>query len=63
MNVERDIWVGTRAYALWEENGRLEGEDRQHWLQAVQEYELMMRTLASADGREIMADRKRGETE
>jgi len=62
MNEKRDIWISTRAYALWEENGRINGNDYEHWLQAVLEYELMMQTRASPDGSEILASRKHEET-
>ncbi|MGV1873099.1 DUF2934 domain-containing protein [Agrobacterium rosae] len=62
MNEKRDIWISARAYALWEENGRINGHDNEHWLQAVREYELMMQTRASPDGSEILAIRKHEET-
>lgn len=57
MNEKRDIWISARAYALWEENGRINGDDHEHWLQAVREYELRMQTRASPDGSEILASR------
>ncbi len=62
MNEKRDIWISARAYALWEENGRIDGSDHEHWLQAVREYELMMETRALPDGSEILASRKVKET-
>ncbi|KXG87304.1 DUF2934 domain-containing protein [Agrobacterium bohemicum] len=58
MYEKRDIWISARAYALWEENGRTDGGDREHWFQAIQEYELMIQTQASPDGSEILASRK-----
>lgn len=48
-------WISTRAYALWEQNGRPEGKDVEHWRQAEEEYERMIKTKASSDGAEILA--------
>jgi len=62
MNEKRDIWISARAYALWEENGQINGHDHEHRQQAVREYELMMQTRASPDGSEILAIRKHEET-
>jgi hypothetical protein len=37
---ERDYdWIARRAYALWEENGRPDGEHEAHWLTAVHDWE------------------------
>ncbi|MGV1873746.1 DUF2934 domain-containing protein [Agrobacterium rosae] len=55
MSDDRESWISARAYALWEESGRIAGRDREHWLRAAQEYEFMMRTRASTDGAEILA--------
>lgn len=34
---ERQEWIGKRAYALWEAEGRPHGRDREHWEQAARE--------------------------
>ncbi|WFS04232.1 DUF2934 domain-containing protein [Rhizobium tumorigenes] len=59
MNIDRDGWISKRAYALWEEDGRPHGRDHHNWCRAVAEYELMMKTRASADGAEILQFRAR----
>lgn len=54
----RDIdedWVRTRAYMLWERNGRPDGEDRGHWEQACREYA----ELESASAATIEKSQKR----
>ncbi|NTH49303.1 DUF2934 domain-containing protein [Agrobacterium rhizogenes] len=52
---ERINWISKRAYHLWECAGRPEGRNEEHWLQAVEERELMERTRASHDGAEVLA--------
>lgn len=37
MDIERDERIRQRAYQLWEEAGRPEGADHQHWHQAAGE--------------------------
>lgn len=37
MNDERQEWIEKRAYGLWEANGRLHGNDHEHWEQAARE--------------------------
>lgn len=37
MNNPRDEWIRSRAYALWEQNGRNHGRDQEHWEQAARE--------------------------
>lgn len=39
MGNERDDWISTRAYFLWEQAGRPEGQDGAHWAQAIDEWE------------------------
>lgn len=36
---ERDEWIRERAYALWEQAGRPDGLDSEHWGQANAEWE------------------------
>jgi hypothetical protein len=37
---ERDYdWIARRAYALWEEEGRPDGQDETHWLTALNDWE------------------------
>jgi hypothetical protein len=51
---DRDEWIARRAYALWEQSGRVDGRDLEHWVQAVRERNELERTQASADGREVL---------
>jgi hypothetical protein len=37
MTDARMEWISKRAYALWEEAGRPDGQDTEHWVQAVRE--------------------------
>lgn len=37
MQDDREELIRQRAYALWEEQGKPQGEDMRHWLQAWQE--------------------------
>ncbi|AYD05107.1 DUF2934 domain-containing protein [Neorhizobium sp. NCHU2750] len=39
MDNEREHWINSKAYALWEEAGRPEGQHRNHWTQADEEWE------------------------
>lgn len=36
---ERNAWIAARAYDLWEQAGRPQGHDNEHWDQAVDERE------------------------
>lgn len=56
---DRNEWISKRAYALWEEHGRSDGRDYEHWLRASGERDLMEATRASVDGREVIARRQR----
>lgn len=51
----KNEWIGRRAYALWEAEGRPEGRSGEHWRQATEEYERRERTKASPDGSELIA--------
>ncbi|MEZ2126672.1 MULTISPECIES: DUF2934 domain-containing protein [unclassified Sinorhizobium] len=51
----KEEWIGRRAYALWEAEGRPEGRSGEHWRQATEEYERRERTKASPDGSELIA--------
>jgi hypothetical protein len=55
MNRSKDDWISQRAYALWELDGRRDGRDFEHWLQASSEFERLERTKASADGSELLS--------
>lgn len=37
MAIDRDELIGRRAYQLWEAEGRPDGGDFRHWLQASEE--------------------------
>ncbi len=44
MSNSRDEWISSRAYALWEQNGREHGQDQDHWQQASREWEELERS-------------------
>ena len=48
---ERNEWISKRAYALWEQAGRPEGHDADHWEQAISDF----------DERGDLSDRERRE--
>ncbi|NKL32935.1 DUF2934 domain-containing protein [Rhizobium leguminosarum bv. viciae] len=54
MSDRRQEWISKRAYAIWEEQGRPDGRDDEHWRQAVAERDALERTQASSDGREVL---------
>ncbi|NKK71424.1 DUF2934 domain-containing protein [Rhizobium leguminosarum bv. viciae] len=54
MSDRRHEWISKRAYAIWEEQGRPNGRDDEHWRQAVAERDALERTQASCDGREVL---------
>jgi hypothetical protein len=54
MFLSKDDWINQRAYALWEEEGRPDGRGGEHWQQAAREYQMLERTRASADGRDLI---------
>lgn len=43
-----DTAIATRAYLIWEKQGRPHGRDREHWLQAVAELSAAKTTKAKA---------------
>ncbi len=53
-NQDREEWIAKRAYALWEQCGRVDGRDLEHWAQAVRERNELERTHASTDAREVL---------
>lgn len=57
MSEYKSAWLSRRAYAIWEAAGRPAGQDNEHWIQAIAEYDLMDRTRASTDGAEVLARR------
>ena len=34
---QQDLWIRERAYWLWEEEGRPEGRELDHWYRAIRE--------------------------
>ncbi|MBB2675112.1 DUF2934 domain-containing protein [Rhizobium sophoriradicis] len=54
MSDSRQEWISKRAYAIWEQQGRPDGRDDEHWRQAVAERDALERTQASVDGREVL---------
>jgi hypothetical protein len=55
MNRTKEDWISQRAYALWELDGRRDGRDFDHWLQASNEFAQLERTKASSDGSELLS--------
>jgi hypothetical protein len=47
--------ISERAYAIWEQQGRPDGQALDHWLQAEAELQDAGQTQAPADRRPIMA--------
>lgn len=60
MPAERREEVARRAYALWEAEGKPEGRQLEHWLQAEREVESVPRPEAGPP--EVLRDRARGES-
>jgi hypothetical protein len=56
MDPEIERKVRERAYSIWEEEGRPQGKDRQHWERAAQ---LVAAELASAGAKPMRRDRAR----
>lgn len=54
MSINREDWINKRAYAIWEENGRLHGRDADNWSKASAEYEALERNRASHDGADVL---------
>lgn len=48
MNQSDAEWIEKRAYALWEEDGRPNGRDADHWRKAHQEYLAMTEGASKA---------------
>jgi hypothetical protein len=59
MSIDRHEWISKRAYALWEEAGRTDGLDNEHWRLASVEFDFMRKRRASPDGAEILRFRSR----
>ena len=55
MTNRKTDWISARAYSLWENSGREHGQDSRHWQQAVNEYEQLINTSATADGADVKA--------
>jgi hypothetical protein len=51
---DRNTWITARAYSIWEQEGRPEGDGDRHWLQAAGEFDARERTKASEDGAEVV---------
>lgn len=39
MGTDREEWISKRAYELWEEAGRPDGQDAEQWAQASAEWD------------------------
>lgn len=40
-------WISKRAYALWEDSGRQDGQDYEHWAQAKKEFDTLTKPIAA----------------
>lgn len=49
MPAARDEWITSRAYELWEQAGRPDGQDHEHWAQASSEWESRQAPSNSAE--------------
>lgn len=45
----REEWITKRAYDLWEQAGRPDGQDHEHWAQASAEWESSQGTSGPAE--------------
>jgi hypothetical protein len=48
--MDREQELQERAYRIWEEEGRLDGNDREHWLRAEQQHEQAEREVEEQTG-------------
>lgn len=55
--MDRDQELRERAYRIWEEEGRLDGSDREHWLRAEQQHEQTEREAEEQTGPETSPDK------
>ena len=55
MAKQREEWINRRAYAIWEEKGRPDGDGHENWLQASAERDRLESSRASLDGSDVMA--------
>jgi len=42
---ERNEWIRQRAYSLWEQAGRPDGRDAEHWEQAISDFDARDETV------------------
>lgn len=55
---DSEVWIRSRAYELWEQDGQPHGKDAAHWEQARQEYESGMADAKSERPKKTPARRK-----
>jgi hypothetical protein len=51
----RTEWISKRAYKIWEEAGKPDGRDGEHWQQAVRERDEFEKVALAADARPASA--------
>ena len=58
MELHQD-WIKERAYAIWEEEGRPQGRDRDHWDRAAQEFVAKVPEQTSSTARSAPVPKKK----
>lgn len=49
MPEQREEWITKRAYELWEQAGRADGHDHEHWAEATADWERLQVPSAPAE--------------
>ncbi|SMC98712.1 DUF2934 domain-containing protein [Rhizobium sp. RU36D] len=62
MDRELDERIRERAYAIWEQEGRPEGNDFHHWLRAVEEVRAETGDIMAAEAGNVNAGQTMAET-
>ncbi len=57
---ERDEWIARKAYDLWEQAGRPQGLDREHWQDAAHQWERDAHRSTDPHGRSDWDDEDEG---
>ncbi|HBF30240.1 DUF2934 domain-containing protein [Rhizobium sp.] len=50
MTISKQQWIETRAYHLWEADGRPQGHHDLHWQQASEEFNTLLATTPVDEG-------------
>ncbi len=57
---ERDEWIARKAYDLWEQAGRPQGLDQEHWQHAAHQWERDAHSATDPLGRSDWDDEDEG---